>query len=201
MSKKKGGGSCGFVLVIALLVTMCVVASSDLNKMSENETKTLILESITEKYEVVTRTVTIREEVVTDNDANKGIERLIFGKRVKATGNVRVDVGVDMTSLTEDDIEVVTATKTVMIRLPEAEVLSVAVEGDIDVKVSRGLLTAITDREEEYNPSAELLKKRARESVIESGIMESAREDASGLLETLVGQMGYTLKVISTTTK
>ncbi|OIO52073.1 MAG: hypothetical protein AUJ19_02710 [Parcubacteria group bacterium CG1_02_58_44] len=190
----------GFVLLAT--AALIVVVKLDFSKPIQEEqvaiTSLAILERISDQYFVVTKSVYVdqKSEIVVDTGSKWS--NFFWGQTVKADGVIRVDVGVDMSQLTEKDIVVDQEAKTVRVDVPPADILNASQYGDIEVESQQGVLKYVLDNDpnEDHNRALEQLIAAAKESVRQdSQMFEDARDDAAKLLRLIVEGTGYELVV------
>ena len=135
----------GFVLLAT--AALIVVVKLDFSKPIQEEqvaiTSLAILERISDQYFVVTKSVYVdqKSEIVVDTGSKWS--NFFWGQTVKADGVIRVDVGVDMSQLTEKDIVVDQEAKTVRVDVPPADILNASQYGDIEVESQQGVQTEV----------------------------------------------------------
>lgn len=156
-----------------------------------------ILDRITDQYFVVTKTVVVDQTSNITIDQGSAWSNFLWGQTIEAHGTVRVDIGVDLSELSEEDIEINERTKTVTIALPDASVLDANQIGDIEVDTKSGVLKFLfeNDPTEDHNLALKQLAEDARASVQSQELLEEARQDATKLLTLIVQDLGYTVEV------
>jgi len=186
----------GFAL-IAVAVLLLVIKFGFMNQTERTEvTSRAIIERIADNYFVVTKSAIIYEEVEINVDKGSAWSNLLWGQTVKARGTVRIDIGVDLAGLDENDIVIDNAAKTVSIAVPRAEILDASQYGAIEVDSKQGVLKWLTDNDpnEDHNTALQRLLEEARTSVsTDERLFTEARQDSTKLLELIVESFGYTL--------
>jgi hypothetical protein len=161
-----------------------------------------ILERISDQYFIVTKTAYIDQEAEITVDKGSKWSNLLWGQTVKAQGVIRVDVGVDLSKLTEADIEVNRAERTVRIRVPEAEIMNASQNGDIEVTSDQGVLKFLLDNDpnEDHNRALAELIAGAKAAVLQdTALFDEARLDSAKILDLIVSGMGYKLIIVAAT--
>ncbi|MFH2063289.1 MAG: DUF4230 domain-containing protein [bacterium] len=156
-----------------------------------------ILERVSDRYFVVTKSVYVDQKSEITVDTGSRWSNFFWGQTVQANGVIRVDVGVDMTRLAEDDITVDSRSKTVRIDIPPADILDASQYGDIEVESKQGVLKYVLDNDpnEDHNRALERLVADAKESVRQDPqLFADARRDAARLLGLIVEGTGYRLE-------
>jgi len=187
----------GFVLLAAALLILTVKFGVLGGKEDKIEvTSRAIIERIADNYFVVTKSAIIYEEVEISVDKGSTWSNLLWGQTVKARGTVRIDIGVDLAGLDENDVVVDHKAKTVAIAVPRAEILDASQYGAIEVDSKQGVLKWLTDNDpnEDHNTALEKLLEEARTSIsTDERLFTEARSDSTKLLELIVESFGYTL--------
>ncbi len=190
----------GFVLIaLAILIGVGSVVFRS-NKESTTVTARSILERISDQYFIVTKSAYIDQESTMTVDKGSKWSNFFWGQTVEAEGVIRIDVGVDLSQITEEDIIVDHKTKTVRIDVPPADILNASQYGDIEVESDQGVLKYLLDNDpnEDHNRALEQLVADAKEAVRQDqSLFDDARQDSSKLLYMIVSGMDYKL-IIST---
>lgn len=163
----------------------------------------VLLKQIQEQAFLVTKTLFLDETVTITVSDKAGWKGIFTGDELQAQGLVRVDVGVDLKSLTTDDIVVDHENRLVSISLPDATILDSSLFGDLEVKSEKGIFTSIrdffTDKEvDEYNQAVMVLQEQAQQAIQQQAdLLGQARVDTLKAVNLLVsGTMpGYRVQV------
>jgi len=161
-------------------------------------TSQTILERITDQYFVVTKTAYIDQETSIVVDRGSTWSNFWWGETLKADAVVRVDIGVDLTGLSQEDIRVDSGAGIVSITLPEATVLDASLFGDIEVTTHKGVLSRLVENDPnaDHNLAAKRLITSAREGVEQDErLFNEAQENSVKLLRLIVGDFGYNLEI------
>lgn len=157
-------------------------------------TNEVILDRITEKYFLVTKSAYLEEEVRITVEENSDWSDLLWKDVITTSGLVRVDLGCDLSNLTAKDITIDNSKKTVTITMPEASILNSSIEGDINVKSERGLVTSLNQlfepEAQDYNRATQKLKEAALSGISED-VYTEAKSDSKKLIQLIVGKLGY----------
>jgi hypothetical protein len=189
----------GFVLLAAaaLLITVKVIFGGAKEEKVTVTART-ILERISDKYFVVTKSVYVDQKSEITVDTGSKWSNFFWGQTVKADGVIRIDVGVDMSQLTEADIVVDHRAKTVKIDVPPADILNASQYGDIEVESKQGVLKYVLDNNpnEDHNRALQQLIADAKTAVRQDPVLfTEARQDAAKLLDLIVSGLGYELVI------
>ena len=192
----------GFVLM-ALAILFGTLAVVFRTSKGEQTTVTArsILERISDQYFVVTKSAYVDQESTITVDKGSKWSNFFWGQTVEAEGVIRVDIGVDLSKLTEDDITVDHKTKTVRIDVPSADILNASQHGDIEVESDQGVLKYLLDNDpnEDHNRALEQLIADAKAAVRkDQALFDDARQDSSKLLYMIVSGMDYKLIISAT---
>lgn len=190
----------GFCLLAAAL---CVFAVTGLLRPAPKApvtqvTARTVIDRIASRYFVVTKSAYLTQESQLKIDQGSRWNNMLWGQTVTARGVIRVDLGVDLSGLTEQDVVVDVASKTVKIDMPAATVMSAAPFGDVEVKSDQGVLKFLLDND----PNSD--QNRARDQLVadakaaarqDASLFTEARRDAVKLLQLVVEGTGYQLVV------
>lgn len=160
-------------------------------------TSRTVLDRISDAYFVVTKTVILDQSSEITVDRGSSWSNLLWGQTIEARADVRLDIGVDLSGLTEEDIEVNRLAKTVTVTLPEAVILDASIAGPIDVSNRQGILKRLLDNDPtgDHNLASAQLVSDARAAIAERPeLTDEAREDAAKILKLVIDDLGYTLR-------
>jgi hypothetical protein len=182
----------------ALAITAMLVAGYMIFRPTpaETVTSTAILERISDNYFVVTKSAIVDEEVEITVDKGSAWSNFFWGQTITARGKVRIDIGVDLSDITEDDISIDHKNKTVSIAVPQSEILDASQYGNIEVGNKQGLLKTLLDSDpnEDHNRAVTQLITEARAAISgDTELFAEARLDSMKLLELIVKSFGYEL--------
>jgi len=183
----------GFIL--GILIGKKLYTTRDLPKNELNST--LILERIKKHQFLVTRTVLFTEEVSIKIEKDSKWTSLLWGQQINAYAPTQVDIGVDLSGLTETDLTVNNVSKKIIIDLPPASIKSTSITGKLNVKTKDGILKSIfsKDTNADYNFAISKIKEEAEKSVKDnSELLKSAEDTAIEFLNFLFNSVGYSVE-------
>jgi hypothetical protein len=157
-----------------------------------------ILHEITTKYEVVTKSIFVDQATEITYDQGDSISNWLWGQTITARGVVQVDVGVDLTDLSEADVVVDEGAKTVTVAVPPAQVLAASKFGKIDIENDQGILHYAfeNDQDGDFNLALDrLLEEASRAAEADAKTFAAAREEAARVIRLIVEGLGYELIV------
>jgi len=169
------------------------------NVETTNISTEFILERISDKYFVVTRTVVMDEQTQIVIDKGGDWSNLLWGQKIDAKAKVRVDLGVDMTSLNPEDITIDNSNKTISIKMPHAEILNMSIIGNFDVESKDGLLKNLFNdtTNEDYNNAIKIMKDNASKEVMkDKELLKNAENSATNLLDLILDNLGYKVEFV-----
>jgi hypothetical protein len=191
----------GIIVFVLFTIAAFIFGRASINCPNQQTTinSRIILEQITEKYFLVTKTYFMHEEILISIESGSDWENFLWGKQITGTGLVRVDYGVDLSNLNEENIRVNHLNKTVSIDIPTSTILDASIYGDIEYETEKGLFVSIeelfrNDKSGDYNTLTNGLIQQGIESIeFDPDIQLEAEEDAREFLRLIVSQFGYVL--------
>jgi hypothetical protein len=170
------------------------------NRQDEiNITSTTILERISEKYFIVTKTLLLDESTEIEVDKGSDWSNLLWGQKINAEAKVSINVGVDLSDLDEQDIKIEPLTKKITVSIPHATILSSSIEGDFDIETTDGILKKIfkDTTNNDYNQAIKGMKQQAEMKVkANTELLSEAEENALKLLDMILDNLGYKLEFV-----
>jgi hypothetical protein len=205
--RRKGGGL-GSTLVMALLIVVLSVALGvgisrfDFTaripvvgpflfeeQPARTTTSPVVVEGIRDLNQLAT--VRLTESVlITRESGGTGLERIFFGERVLLVAVGKVEAGVDLANMGEEDVHI--DGDRVTIRLPEPEILFTSLDEDE---------TDVYDRDFgplNFRPNDELVEEardeaveRVEEAARENDVLDSARRNAEDSIRAFATTLGF----------
>lgn len=157
---------------------------------------TTVLERIKGRSFLVTRSVIVNQKVNINIDQGSAWSNFWWGHEIIATGLIQVDLGVDLSKLDEENIIVNQTTKTIKLDLPEAEIYSSQLQGNINVETKSGILKRIlkNDKDEDYNLALNELSQQSEDDIKENNeLFEEVQLSTINALQGIFQDTGYTV--------
>jgi hypothetical protein len=196
-SLRKTIWAAGFAMFsLALLIGIVAAVTRPKAGPETKVTAQTILDRIADRYVVVTKTAYVNQQSEIKIDQGSRWSNLLWGQTVKARGIIKIDIGVDLSNLTEEDIAVDNRARQVFIDIPNADIIGGAQYGDIEVESKQGVLKYIFDNDpnEDHNRALEQMIGDAKTAVRgDKALFASARQDSIGILRLVVESLGYEL--------
>lgn len=187
-----------FGLLMCLLISVFASGVFWLENQSDESqreiTSRMVVEKISDQSFLVSKTVFLDEQVIIEVDQGSNWSNFWWGQQISAEGLVRIDVGVDYSKLTEEDITVDPDNKNVIIDLPEAEILDASVQGPIEVESNNGILRQLLDNDptRDHNLAAGELIVEAEASLLQNNsVFDEAELDAVNFLKLVLADLDY----------
>lgn len=192
----------GMMALIALILTGIFLINwisqpKEVVEVTEVDSRTVI-EEISDQYFVVTKTLLLNEEVEIVVDEGSSWSNIWWGDQINAEADMRVDIGVDMTDLTDEDINIDQESRVITINVPDAEVLTVSLNGEIEVTSEKGIIRRFfqNDSNRDYNLALEQLRNEASESALSrEDVVVQAQEDSVRVLDLIIENLDYELEI------
>ncbi len=157
-----------------------------------------VLEKISDRYFVVTKTVFLDQKTTITVDEGSAWSNFWWGQTIEAQALIRLDIGVDLSGLSEEDIFVNKKDGVITMQIPGPTVLDASLSGDIDVQNSQGVLKKLLDSDTnaDYNTALDRLIEDATATVQQdTNLFEDSKADAVRILELVVDDLGYSIVV------
>lgn len=168
------------------------------NERKEVITSQIIVDKINEEAFVVSKTIFLDQKATINIDQGSAWSNFWWGQSIEAEALMRVDLGVDYSKLTENDISIDSVNKVISINLPEAEILDTSLSGEIQVISKSGVLKFLlaNDPNQDFNLALQELTTQANSVVSQdSELFEAARTDSAKILQLALSDLGYKIEV------
>lgn len=183
--------------IIGIIIGVKIAKPDATPPKTEVITSRIVLERIKDQAFLITRTLISDQQTVIEIDQGSAWSNFWWGHEITAQGSMQVDLGVDLSKLTESDIEINDEDKVIYIKLPKSEVFDASLKGDIKVETSSGILKSLlaSDSNQDYNLALEKLTEQARDAALnDKEMLDEAEESALSTIEILINETGYIVK-------
>ena len=168
-------------------------------RAEEKVNASVILTALHDQGFLVTQTYVFNEPVTIERSTGSVIKDIFFGQTITARGTMEVNLGVDLSSVGENDVAI--EGERVSITIPGAKLFNSRLIGPIEVRNQQGLLKRLLQNDDGYNAALAELSKQAEAAAKSPELLErankAAREELSRLLKYVVP--GKEVAVISGT--
>ncbi|HEY4525673.1 MAG TPA: DUF4230 domain-containing protein [Candidatus Paceibacterota bacterium] len=144
-----------------------------------------ILQSLQSRGFLVTETYTADQKVTIDNRTGSFWRDLAWGQLITASALMRVGLGIDLLKIRPEDITV--SGNKARINLPDIEVQSVELTGEITLKNDQGILKNLLDSDDGYNKALEQLREEVKAAATSEEVENLARQNAEQEIRRLIG--------------
>jgi len=159
-------------------------------------TSRVVVERVSKQGFLVTRSVFLDQKVELKVDKGSDWSNFWWGQTITASAMTKVDVGVDLTQIGEQQVHLDTQAKKICLVLPSASVQDVTTQGDIAVKTKQGILKTLlaNNPNQDFNQAKAQIEHEARD-VVEARpiVLDEASAEVVTLLGTLFKDTGYSV--------
>ncbi len=183
------------VLLLAALVAGGVlgyrIGTPDVQE--ESLTSQYILSAIQDQGFLVSQSYVYRGQVQIDKSTGSKFKDFFFGQEIIARGDVKVASGVDVASITQEDVTV--TDDGITVRIPATKIFSTELLGAIEVENTQGVIKRVLDNEDGYNEALAALKSEAQAAAAAPELVLDANESAVRELTRLLQMIDVTKEV------
>lgn len=157
----------------------------------------VILTALHNRGFLVSQTYVFDTPVTIDKSSGNSFKDFFFGQKIEARGTMEVNLGVDLSSIRQEDITIDPTTNIVSVKISKARFFNSRLVGPIEVKNEQGVLKKIWNSDDGYNESLSLLSQTAEKAAQTDEMISRATEQAKDDITTLLGYVaeGKTVKV------
>jgi len=165
--------------------------------MKTQITAQVILTALRDRGFLVTQTYIFDEPVTIEKKSGSALKDFFFGQTITARGAMEANLGIDMSKVTADSIQI--QNDKVVITIPTAQVFNVRLVGPLDVQNTQGILKRLLQSDDGFNEAQAELARVAEESAKRQEFIDRATESAKSEVARLVGYVaqGKTIEVIA----
>ncbi|MFA5129843.1 MAG: DUF4230 domain-containing protein [Patescibacteria group bacterium] len=167
-------------------------------KASQTVSAQAILTALHNRGFLVSQTYVFDTPVTIDRNSGNAFKDFFFGQTIEARGTMEVNLGVDLASMTQQDVVIDPATNTITVTIPKARLFNSRLVGPIELKNNQGVLKQLLNSDDGYNESLSLLSQTAEKAAQTDETINRATDQAKQDIETLLGYVveGKTVKVM-----
>ncbi len=133
---------------------------------------------------LVTQSYVFNQQIDIEHSTGNQWKDIFWKQAIKASANVKVNSGVDLTKLTADDIAI--QDKTIMVALPQVEVNSTEIVGDVMVQNNQGIFKRAFDNDDGYNQALTAIKAEALKAAGKDEVIAEAQASAEKQVQQLI---------------
>lgn len=173
-----------------LLVIFGVVIGYSLfhPKSSKEVTAQTVVTSLQSEGFLVTESYIANQQVNITHSTGSDFKDIFWKQAIKASANVKVNMGVDLGQLTQNNVQV--NDKQITVRLPPVKINSTEILGDVLLQNNQGIFKKIFDSNDGYNEAVSELKNQVEQAAQNMEIQNDAKENT-------VRQIKYLLEYIA----
>ena len=172
------------------------------NVQKQLVTSTTIVDKISNEAFLISKTAYLDQDIEIIVDTGSDWSNFWWGQTITAESLIKVNIGVDLKTLTAEDIIVDKMNNRITITLPAASVLDALPIGDISVTNTEGFLKMIfqSDTNKDYNLAYQKLQSEAITAInTRPELFSEAEADTGNLLKLILNDTGYGVNIISST--
>jgi len=143
-----------------------------------------ILQALKPQGFLVTQSIITNQEVTIDRRTGNVFRDLFLGQTITARGTMEANLGIDLTELSERDIEV--TDERILVRTPDVRLFNTRLIGEIEVENSQGIIKRIFQPDDGYNESLSSLTSATEALAADPHVISSSRERTKEELRRLV---------------
>jgi len=143
-----------------------------------------ILQALKPQGFFITQSIITNQQVTIDKRSGNMFKDFFLGQTITARGTMEANLGVDLTELTEQDIEL--TDKQITLRIPDVRLFNTRLIGDLELENSQGIIKRLFQPDDGYNTSLQALTSATEALVNDTAIMDTTRQRSQEELRRLV---------------
>lgn len=145
-----------------------------------------ILTALRDRGFLVTQTYVFDEPVKITKSSGSAFKDFFFGQTITARGAMEVNLGIDLTKVTADDVTL--EGDVVTVNIPAISLFNARLVGPIDVKNDQGILKRVLENDDGYNEALSELSRQAEAAATKPELIDRA---AAHAIEDVARLLGY----------
>ncbi len=186
-----------FALGFLLIAGIAGYAGYKYAKPTEFETKVdaqVILTALRDRGFLVTQTYIFDQPVLIEKTSGSAFKDFFFGQTITARGAMEVNMGIDLASVTTNDV--IIADNVITINVPQATLFNVRLIGPIEMQNQQGILKRLLQSEDGYNEALSELSKIAEQTATQEEFVTRATDKAKEEVKQMLGYVAQEKTII-----
>lgn len=179
--------------ILVFLIGLVVGWYATREKSTRTVSSQMILTALHDRGFLVTQTYIFNEPVEIKDEDQSFWEKLLWGQVIKAHGVVEVNMGVDLSKITEGDV--VVSGEGVQVYIPQAEIFNSRLVGEVTVENKQGILKRLFENDDGYNQAMAELTKLGEQAASDAQMIKVANDRARDEIGRLVGYIAPEKKI------
>jgi len=155
----------------------------------------VILTALRDRGFLVTQTYVFDQPVTIEKTSGSAFKDFFFGQTITARGAMEVNMGIDLSKVTAEDIKI--EGNTINLTLPKASLFNVRLLGPIDVENKQGILKRLLQSEDGYNEALSELSKIAEQTAMKEEFIMRATNNAKEEVARMIGYVAERKTVVA----
>ncbi len=152
--------------------------------LSKTVNAQVVLTALKSEGFLVTQSYVFNQVVTINHSTGSQFKDIFWKQAIKASANVKVNSGVNLTKIAADNITV--SGKTITLELPAIETNSTEIIGDVILQNNQGILKKVFDSNDGYNESITEIKNQALLAATGTELRAAAEESAQKEIQRLI---------------
>ncbi len=136
----------------------------------------VILTALRDSGFLVTQTYVFDQPITITKSSGSALKDFFFGQTITARGVMEVNLGVDLSDVSEEDVEI--SENGIVVSIPAAKVFTVRPIGDLQVDNQQGILKRLFEDDPGYNEALAELTRVAEEAATDPELLDRASRRA-----------------------
>ncbi|MBU0648534.1 DUF4230 domain-containing protein [Patescibacteria group bacterium] len=181
--KKFGQYLIAIVLIFAAGLVLGWYVTRDVS--TKNVSSQVILTALHDRGFLVTQTYIFNEPIEIRDQDESFWSKILWGQVIKAHGVVEVNLGVDLSEISQDDVEV--DSNKIRVYVSRAEIFNSRLVGEVSVENSQGILKSLFESDDGYNQAMAELTRQAENAALSNEMIQVANQKSQDEISRLVG--------------
>ena len=143
-----------------------------------------ILTLLKQRSFLINQTYIFNESITIEKKYHNIFKNFLFGQKIKAHAIVEVNLGVDLSQISNQDIQI--SADKITIKIPSTKIFNSRIIGPIDLQNEQGILKKIFKNDDGYNEAQKTLIKQAEEKTQKKEILKLTNEKSKKQIQELL---------------
>jgi len=174
-----------FIIIIIFLAGLTLGWYVTRDVSTKSVSSQVILTALHDRGFLVTQTYIFNEPIEIRDQDESFWSKILWGQVIKAHGVVEVNLGVDLSKISQADVEV--GSNRITIYVPRAEIFNSRLVGEVSVENSQGILKSLFENDDGYNQAMAELTRQAENAALSDEMIQVANQKSEDEISRLVG--------------
>lgn len=175
------------LIVIAIVFATGLIIGWRTLGQEKEVTSQILLINLQKQGFLITQSYIFNDPVTIETSTGSAFKDIFWSQEVQGQGTIQVNLGVDLSLLTQEDIKI-TADQ-VNVKIPNVTVFNSSIIGELNVENKQGIFKRLFDNDDGYNQILNQIKQNAENAAQQPELITNARSNTIDQIKKMLSLM------------